>query len=121
MAINPRELSVNRISGKVLQKETGVGIPDLLVVIYDLDPGTRSEEEFPTPAPPTTGPLPVTAFLGDRLGSVLSGADGSWALEYQDSEFRIANNTEKRPDLQLTVLAPEVADAVAAPPALFSS
>jgi hypothetical protein len=35
----------NVISGRVGLKESGVGIPDLLVVVYDADPNTRSEEE----------------------------------------------------------------------------
>ena len=121
MATSSREVSANRISGKVLLKETGVGIADLLVVIYDLDPGVRPEEEFAAPAPPTVVAPPVIASPGDRLGSVLSGADGSWVLEYDDSEFRIANSTEKRPDLQLMVLAPEDADSDAPPTVLFSS
>ena len=122
MAATSRELDSNRISGRIVLKETGVGIPDLLVVMYDLDPGTRSEEGLEAPASPTSILVPTPqALLGDRLGSVLSGADGSWALAYQDAEFRILNNTEKRPDLQLMVLAPEDADAEAPPTVLFSS
>ena len=121
MPANPRELTTNRISGKVLLKETGAGIADLLVVIYDLDPGARPDEEFAAPVATTTVSVPVVASPGDRLGSVLSGPDGAWSLEYDDAEFRIANNTEKRPDLQLMVLAPEDADTDAPPTVLFSS
>lgn len=36
--------SMNVISGRVVLKETGVGIPHLLVVICDVDPGTSPEE-----------------------------------------------------------------------------
>ena len=121
MPTNSREFTANRISGKVLVKETGAGIADLLVVIYDLDPGARAEEEFGAPAPTITVSVPVITSPGDRLGSVLSASDGSWSLEYDDAEFRIANNTEKRPDLQLMVLAPEDADTDAPPTVLFSS
>jgi hypothetical protein len=122
MAANSHETSANRISGKIVLKETGVGIPDLLVVIYDHDPGAKPEEEFATPAAPMgVAPTPVPPLLGDRLGSILSGPDGSWSLVYQDNEFRILNNTEKRPDLQLMVFAPEDADADAPPTVLFSS
>ena len=53
MATNSRDLDSNRISGRIVLKETGVGIPDLLIVIYDLDPGTRSEEEFAAATPPS--------------------------------------------------------------------
>jgi hypothetical protein len=105
----------------VLWKENGTPLKDMLVVIYDLDPGARPEEEFSAPASTTLAPTPVIPSLGDRLGSVLSADDGSWELEYDDSEFRIANNTEKRPDLQLMVLAPEDADSDAPPTVLFNS
>ena len=38
---------MNKIAGKVILKETGVGIPNLLITIYDLDPGTKPEEVIP--------------------------------------------------------------------------
>lgn len=100
---------MNNISGKILLKETNVGVPDLLVSIFDLDPGTRPEEVIASIGNPnapiaTNGQgLPV-----DCLGSVLTLADGSFALTYEDEEFRIRNQ-EKRPDLFLLVLAPEEA------------
>ena len=117
-ASNVASESPNRVSGKVLLKETGVGIPDLLVVIYDLDPGTRPEEEF---GGDPDGVIPSPPHLGDRLGSILTAADGSWSLEYQDREFRILNQNEKRPDLQLMVLGPEDADSNEPAIVLFSS
>ena len=39
---------MNHLGGRVVLKETGVGIPDLLVVIYDVDPGTTPEEASST-------------------------------------------------------------------------
>lgn len=115
MATSPLQTgSINTISGKVLVKESGLGIPDLLVVIYDLDPGSTPEEEH-TSASPATNPL------GDRLGSVLSAQDGTWSLRYEDAEFRVLNPKEKRPDLHLMVLAPEDADSEKPPLVLFNS
>ncbi|CAN5236585.1 hypothetical protein BH23BAC1_BH23BAC1_36680 [soil metagenome] len=112
----------NTITGKVLLKETGAGIPDLLVVIYDLDPGVRSEETFGEErAGSTIMPTNESGVLGDRIGSVLTLDDGSWSLGYEDPEFRINNPDEKRPDLQLMVLAPEDADSDQPPTVLFSS
>jgi hypothetical protein len=117
MATNTsKQIAGNTIAGKVLLKETGVGLPDLLVVIYDLDPGVRSDEEFRDVTGRETQPN-----LGDRIGSVLSLQDGSWSLNYEDPEFRILNPNEKRPDLQLMVLAPEDADSDKPPVVLFSS
>ncbi len=112
----------NTISGKIILKESGKGIPDLLVVIYDLDPATKPEEDFgnsnPSVDPLQPRPFPV---LGDRLGSVLSSRDGTFLLNYEDVEYRTQNVTEKRPDLLLLVLAPEDADSNAPPTILFSS
>ncbi|MCD6679159.1 MAG: hypothetical protein LT102_00660 [Burkholderiaceae bacterium] len=116
--------TANTLYGKVLLKETGAGIPDLLVVVYDLDPGIRSDEGFPdSPSIDRTAPLPApgAATLGDRLGSILTSSDGSWSLAYADDDFRRANPSESRPDLQLFVLAPEDADSPNPPTVLFDS
>jgi hypothetical protein len=86
----------NHIRGKILQKETGRGIRDLLVVVFDIDPATKPEEVIDNiPMPP-----------GDRIGSVLTGADGSFEIDYDDTDFRVRNESEQRPDLQLAILAP---------------
>ena len=47
--------------------------------------------------------------------------DGSFELSYDDTEYRIRNPTEKRPDLFLMVLGPEDADSESPPKILFSS
>lgn len=116
--------TANSLSGKVLLKETGAGIPDLLVVIYDLDPGVRPDGDFPG-SPPIDRTAPISAPgatpLGDRLGSILTTHDGSWSLTYEDVDFRRANPSESRPDLQLFVLAPEDADSPSPPTVLFNS
>ena len=93
---------MNKIAGRVVLKDSGIGIPDLLVVVYDLDPQTQSED-------PKAGQVavPPTEVAGDRLGSVLTGQDGAFALTYENSEFQVRNVKEKRPDLQLSVMAPE--------------
>ncbi len=100
---------MNRISGKILLKESGVGIPDLLVVVYDVDPNTQPEETIRSSAGGINAPLVALGqgFPGDRLGSVLTGANGAFELTYENSEFQIRNKEEKRPDLFLMVVAPE--------------
>lgn len=106
----------NIISGKVLLKETGAGIPDLLVVLYDYDPGTTPDETF---APAIT--TAAGTAQADRLGSVLTDSDGSWMLVFEHTDFQVLNATEKRPDLHLMVMAPEDSDADKQPTVLFSS
>lgn len=103
---------MNKISGKITHKETGIGIPDLLAVIYDVDPNTRPEEILAdAPAMTTndssTAVQPSPFNLGDRIGSVLTDRDGKFSLEYENTEFQIRNAEEKRPDILLLVTLPE--------------
>jgi hypothetical protein len=104
---------MNRISGRVTLKESGVGIPDLLVVMYDLDPGTRPEEIIGKVGGGTAVVAPLHQEIpADRLGTVrtrsgLLAETGTFELMYEDNEFQIRNEKEKRPDLFLLVLAPE--------------
>lgn len=116
----PNTNGLNTVTGKVTLKETGAGIPDLLVVLYDLDPGVRNDESFNTSSNTSTQPF-TNIVLGDRIGSVITGQDGSWSLNYDDSEFAMLTSVEKRPDLQLMVLAPEDGDSSKPPVILFSS
>lgn len=124
----------NVVLGRVTLSTPAVGLPDLLVVVYDVDPGTKPEEEIArltaAATGPSTGVAPVAApvsigsvlnELGDRIGSVLTAVDGSFRLEYGDPEFRIRNDTEKRPDLLVLVLAPEAPNKPIRDLVLFSS
>ena len=110
---------MNQVTGKVLLKETKVGVPDLLVEVYDFDPGTRPEEILSPGGGGepglTTAPVPPASAPGDRLGSTLTGAGGQFSLAYEDADFRRRKPDEKRPDLVLVVRAPE--DMSAAPDA----
>ncbi len=118
--------SLYTISGTVVVKETNMPLPDVLVAVYDLDPGHRPEEEFTINTPATTitiAPVPPQPipFLGDMLGRVATGSDGAFKIVVDRSEYRISNPGEKRPDLQLMVLGPEDADSNAPPVVLFNS
>ncbi len=90
---------MNTISGRVILKESGVGIPSLLAVLF-----STGNTVTPSPAgtPPSSVPPPQ-----NRLGSVMTGADGSFTLTYEDSSFQTNNSIAGRPDLHLTLLAPE--------------
>jgi hypothetical protein len=85
---------MNTIRGWVIVKESGLGVPRLLVEILDCDPNTSGEEPGPSSD-------------GDRLGCVVTNTpDGSFELAYDNAEFQV-RNAERRPDLVLRVLAPE--------------
>lgn len=102
----------NAITGKVAVKGTGVGVADVLVVIYDID-----DDRVPIPNRDDMGRPEgsdgeiweaLTDRGGDRLGSVLTDEDGKFELYYDDSEFRRGDrDEEERPDLVLFVLGPE--------------
>ena len=44
MAQNNKYETINIVSGKIILKETGQGISNLLVVLYDLDPSAKLED-----------------------------------------------------------------------------
>ncbi len=104
---------MNEITGKITHKETGLGVRDLLVVLYDLDPDTRPEES----AVDGSSPLPTglnagtagLSSLGDRICSVATDDKGEFSYKFDDAEFKVRNEQEKRPDLLLMVAAPEEA------------
>lgn len=90
---------MNTVSGRVILKESGAGIPDLLVVLYSAI-GV-------IPIPPSAPPPASIGITGDRLGSVLTGSDGSFTLTYDDTSFQITDPKSRRPSVHLSVLAPE--------------
>lgn len=68
----------HRVIGKILETETGWGVPNVLVEVWDVDPVGED----------------------DRLGSVVTGPDGSFTLIYRDEDFQDAM-LDRKPDLRL--------------------
>jgi hypothetical protein len=100
---------MSQVSGKVLLKG-GPGISDVLVEIYNLDPGVGSD-----PSPGRDGLVDVSerssapSAVGPgarRLGSVLTERGGRFALDY-DTAACNGGLDGCRPDLLLIVRAPE--------------
>ena len=119
---SPANKSVNTLAGKVILKENGIGIPDLLVVVYDFDSAERTDEILNPSSSKVPITIPETHLVpGDRICSVLTDQNGSWSINFEDLDFRITNPSEKRPDLQLMVLGPEDADSSKPPVILFNS
>lgn len=95
---------MNTVTIKVLTDD-GIGIPNLVAVLYDLDKVV---------SPNTTGQVPTTnedwgfwsQFAGDRLGSTITDSEGTAQFKFEDGEFQVSQ-IEKRPDLIVFVLAPE--------------
>jgi hypothetical protein len=107
----------NTIVGKVAVKGSGIGIPDLIVAVHDSErvpalgeSGVRDSRAL----------WPSAAAVGERIGSVLTGPDGSFSLTYDDLD--VAGKTDdRRPDLFLMVLAPEDGELGAPPKILHQS
>jgi hypothetical protein len=110
----------NVILGKILHKESGNGIADLLVELFDLDNWADPEGADTTTiarensgvARDATAPLAgadVAALYktADRLGSVITNSAGSFVLEVTSKDFNLARKVEQKPDLLLLVLAPD--------------
>jgi hypothetical protein len=100
-----------RIEGRVLIKETYAGIPDLLVVFYDLDRSKDKAEQLSHFQPSTGKSKNQPEFFweqlpGDRLGSVITGPQGEFKLEFDENQLH-ATTQELKPDLIMFVLAPE--------------
>ena len=72
-----------RISGRVTEKESGLGVPGLIVRAFDKD-----------------------MFFDDLLGSVTTGSDGSFEIQYLRSDF--SDLFEAKPDIYLSVYAPPI-------------
>lgn len=115
---------MNKISGKVVAKKSGLGIPGLLVVVFDSDPGTTPEELVSTRSQgrSSTAPAALSQEVhGDRLGSVVTDGTGAFTFTYEDDAFRVRNPQVRRPDLCLTILAPEDVDSSGSSHVLVSS
>lgn len=115
---NQNSKQTNTIAGKVTLKESGLGIPNLLVVIHNSD---RSPASITASSGGSAIAQPSSEVFGHPIGSVLTASDGSFSLSFEDSEFRAANGANKRPDLFLIVLAPEESDHGSPPGVLYQS
>jgi hypothetical protein len=117
-ATNPQTPKVtNLITGRVILKESGLGIPDLLVVASNVAKqvvGTRGGAA-------RAASTPTSNMSGNRIGSVLTATDGTFSLCYEDTEFRASGATVSRPDLMLMVLAPEDTDQNSTPKLLYKN
>jgi hypothetical protein len=89
---------MKRLSGFIVVRETGAGVPNLIVTAYDSNKSAGSPSEFEQRREQFS-----IDRLGKRMGSVLTGRDGSFAMT-EDLEFE---GNDPRPDLSLVVFAPE--------------
>src|SRR5205085_2949063 len=86
----------NVIVGKILRKESGAGIPNLLVDLFDLDawPDPESgdgalarDATGAAPAPSTPANVAALYKLGDRIGSVITDGSGQFRFDVIPKDF----------------------------------
>jgi hypothetical protein len=96
---------MNTISGRVVVKESGVGIPDLLVGVYNVRDYAQADQGW-AHCISDGNPASVTS-----LGSVLTKSAGEFKLTYEGNDYpgeeSEVKSCEKGPNLVLVILAPE--------------
>jgi len=115
----------NKVCGKVLLKETAIGIPDLLIEVYDVDRHIKPDVTIgfskDSQSFVNTGQDFWQNFPADRLGSVITDENGKFELVYEDCDFQNHEEDKKRPDLVVFVMAPEELEAAPCPKILHIS
>lgn len=113
------EMNTFVFSGKILHKESGNGIADLLVDLFDLDRWPDPEGgDSPDASRAGAGTVrdPASIFAGDistlykiadRVGSVITDDAGRFTFEVTPQDFNLPGKNEQKPDLVLLVLAPD--------------
>jgi hypothetical protein len=136
---------MNVVSGRIVLRETGVGVPDVLVVARDIGVSPPSDGSAGVGTSPvlvgaavhaadagaqeaTTGdgsataaPAAVMPARGPAsLGSKLTDTDGAFEIDYDDALIQ-GSTDGRRPTLAISVLAPDGPGATVASRTLFDS
>lgn len=90
-----------QIKGLIKHQDTLKGIPDLLVIAFDLDATSLSLNQK------SLGSECSHLDNYDRLGSVLTDVDGAFILNFTGQDFQVTGQ-ELHPDILLVVQAPEI-------------
>ncbi|MCB0837117.1 MAG: hypothetical protein KDE26_02565 [Bacteroidetes bacterium] len=123
----------NKVIGRITHKESGIGLENLIVEVLDIDPRyvnpdhdiiylnpnlALKDEDFVSPPiiiDDPNSPRPRAEGLpADRLGSVITNAEGYFELSYDDDAFKVREKSdqkdgqnERRPDLYIVITTPE--------------
>jgi hypothetical protein len=93
------------IQGKVVAKESGAGVGGLVVHAFDLDVATPNDGKARNAKTATELSFDRSGRF-DSLGSVLTAADGSFAIRFEEADFNVSSR-EARPEILLLVTRPE--------------
>lgn len=107
------------VFGKIVHKESGNGIADLLVDLFDLDDWADPEAGNPSraardvavisrdPASLLGGDISNLYKVGRRIGSASTSPTGEFAIHLTAGDFNLPRRADQKPDLVLLVLAPD--------------
>lgn len=114
MATAEPQATSNIIFGKVLEKESGRGVADLLIELFDferwIDPETKENEggaDFASVSAAITPDLASLYKVAERVGSVLTNRNGEFEFRLSAKDFNLPRKGEQKPDLFLAVVAPD--------------
>lgn len=98
----------NKVSGRILHKESGEGIPNLIVEVFDIDPHSFNpdldgiyvtpnkdlrKEDFKAKGGQLDAahsqPQARQELPADRLGSVITDENGNFEISYMDDAFQV--------------------------------
>lgn len=123
-------MATNKISGRITHHESGIGIPNLVVEIFDVDPKTFNpdlESIYVTPGRPLkdetfeggtevdTRKTLKQELTADRLGSVITDSNGYFELIFEDEAFMVRKKLKLAPTVAAASTQP--ADRAASQPA----
>lgn len=96
---------MNRIGGRIVLKESGAGIADLIVSVHDVD--VRTEPSVLRAAVQSADRDAALAAAGRRVGCMVTDSAGAFELTYDDDPPSLEATEVRRPGLFLVVQAPE--------------
>jgi hypothetical protein len=115
---NPKLPDIYTVTAKILHKESGKPLPDLLVALFDIDnftdPENKGNPQIEAVGLSASNILVNNSFdidflykNGNRLFSDITDANGKIFAEITAKDFNTGNENEQKPDIVLIVLAPE--------------
>lgn len=93
------------IQGKIVVKESGAGVGDLVVHAFDIDAPTVNQGKVPNAKRAIELSFDHSGGF-DSLGSVFTAADGTFAIRFTAEDFNVSSK-ELRPEILLLVTRPE--------------
>ncbi len=117
MATTASTPAYRSVAGLILNKDTNLGVRNVVVELFDLDGWTDPEASNGQTGVILRGATTSTTVdapdltsiykIAGRIGSVITDVKGAFSFDFSSRDFNLRGKTEQRPDLFLVVLAPD--------------